>query len=105
MAAKIVDRPHETACYYSYNLLEFQCTEFEILTGLAPNKYKWIKGNGGNIPPCGVLTQPGFGIGRTTIEGEVTVGKIQAENQQMYAPYAFKEHLVSVYEALVETNC
>lgn len=102
---KIVDRPQETSCYFSYNSTVFQCTEFQILSDSPPTKYQWIKANGGKIPPCGVLTQFGFGIGRATIKGEITVGRIHQKNQQMYAPYALKEHLISDYEALVEKNC
>lgn len=106
IAAKIVDRPLETACYYAYNYTEFECTDFEILTDLPSETYFWVETNYTLAAPrCYVNTQAYFGIGRATFGGETVVGKIHYDYNSvktLVAPHGGKEHVIYSYEYLSE---
>lgn len=72
------------------------------MSGLTPDQYEWKQTSNGQVPHCGVLTQPKFGVGRVTINGEIVVGKIHQDNRLLYAPYDGKEYNFSNYDVLVE---
>lgn len=91
------------SCYYSHEGRERECDRFDVLTGERRGSY-WKGTKDGNIPPCTVLSskENGFGIGRSFMRGEVVVGKIDAENGVLYAPYGRKEYNFTEYDALIE---
>lgn len=84
------------ACYYSYGTKEIYCDYFEILTQ-KPGEYRWTSLKDGKLPYCSVVTSEtlgdnSFAVGRATVSGETTVGKINIASNVIYVPYAGEEY-------------
>lgn len=69
------------------------------------NEYRWMATHNDADTPCEkVLTQPDWGVGRTYMDGEATVGKVSHATKSFYAPYFGKEHKIDYYDVLIR-NC
>lgn len=102
IVARLIDRTTRVDCYYSVAGVEFQCSQFDFLTGSA-GEYQWTRAEQGYIPPCGVRPSGLVGIGRGQVNGDTVLGKIFPPILAMFAGYHNAEHRFEIYDAL--TTC
>nr|XP_045596590.1 uncharacterized protein LOC123757179 [Procambarus clarkii] len=97
--------PDHGCCYIPYGGDAIPKSEYFVLSNPASVTLTWEPGSKGNAPPGalqGGVTEDGESlfIGRVSVDGVVSVGKVQPSHGVCYVPYGGSEHAHKDYEVL-----
>lgn len=95
--------PSKNIAYIPYNGQEIAKYEWQVLCG---SGFSWVSSASGHVPPEAVTAghqsngEPLY-VGRATINGALTTGKVHPSHNCIYVPFGGLEHSVHQYEVLI----
>lgn len=95
--------PSKNVAYVPYNGQEIAKSEWQMLTG---HGFSWVTSGSGHVPPEAVVAghqsngEPLY-VGRASINGALTTGKVHPSHNCIYVPFGGLEHSVHQYEVLI----